>query len=100
MMKIRGVVGAEEKIVRTLYKEEMPLSVSEISQKLGIGFPERIIKKCALLLWQKGIIDIKSMEFNPIQTDFNNLIRLYQLYENIPQEERESFLNCLDPKIR
>ena len=98
MMKIRGIYGVEKQIVRTLYKEEMPLTVSEMSQKLGL--PERLIKKCALLLRQKGFIDVKSMEVNPIQTDFKNLIRLYELYENIPQKEQESFLNCLDPKIR
>jgi|SRR3989344_360956 len=98
MMKIRGIYGVEKKIVRTLYKEEMPLSVSEMSQKLGL--PERLIKKCALELRRKGVIDVKSMEINPIQTDFNNLIRLYELYENIPQKEQESFLNCLGPKIR
>jgi len=74
------------------------LTITEMSQKLGR--PETVVRKHALCLKQKGIIDTRSEVMQEVQTDFNNLIRLYELYESIPRNEQESFLNCLDPKIK
>lgn len=98
MMKIRGINPIEKEMVQTLYNEGTPLTISEMSQKLGR--PETVVGKLVLSLQQKGVIDLKSKVMREIQTDFNNLLRLYELYENVPLHERESFLNCLDPKIR
>jgi len=98
MMKIRGINPIEKEMVRTLYNEGTPLTIAEMSQKLGR--PETVVRKHALYLKQKGVLDMRSKVVQEVQTDFNNLIRLYELYENIPQKEQESFLNCLDPKIR
>ena len=97
MMKIRGINPIEKEMVRTLYNERT-VTISEMSQKLGR--PETVVRKHALYLKQKGVLDMKSKVVQEVQTDFNNLIRLYELYEDIPQKEQESFLNCLDLKIR
>lgn len=98
MIKIRGINPIEKEMVRTLYNEGTSLTITEMSQKLGR--PETVVRKHAFCLKQKGVIDMRSKVMREIQTDFNNLIRLYELYENIPQKEQESFLNCLDPKIK
>lgn len=98
MMKIRGINPIEKEMVQMLYNEETSLTISEMSQKLGR--PETVVRKHALDLQQKGVIDLKSKAIREVQTDFNNLLRLYGLYENVPLHEKESFLNCLDPRIR
>ena len=97
MMKIRGINAIQKEMARTLYNEGA-VTLSEMSKMLGR--PETVVRRQALGLKQIGVIGLRSKVVNEIQTDFNNLIRLYELYENIPPTERESFLNCLDPKIR
>ena len=97
MMKIRGINAIQKEMVRAL-DDNGEITVSEMSQKLGR--PETVIRRQALGLKQMGVIGLRSKEVNDIQIDFNNLIRLYEMYENTPSDERESFLNCLDPKIR
>ncbi|MBI4147627.1 hypothetical protein HY494_03170 [Candidatus Woesearchaeota archaeon] len=98
MMKIRWINVIQKEMVRTLYNDGASLTISEMSQKLGR--PETVVRKHALGLKQMGVLDMRSKVMQEVQTDFNNLIRLYELYENTPREERESFLNCLEPKIR
>ena len=71
MIKIRGINPIEKEIVRTLYNEGIPLTITEISQKLGR--PETVVRKHALYLKQKGVLDM---------------------------DEQEYFLNCLYHKIR
>jgi len=67
----------DKEIIRTLYVEGIPLTISEVSQKTGISWIT--VKKHAKHLEKKGIIDMittKTRKTPKLALDFNILQKL------------------------